>query len=120
MASATAKMPCSLACPVDLRRVQCLVEENDIGIGVAANDGELLSIRRPVEITNLFGSEIRYRVTLRAVERLHPNVPHAIFDDGIGQRLVIRREFHAASNIRVERNDANRGLRSLVVASSTT
>jgi len=66
---------------------------------MAANHRQLLPIKRPVEIVNVFGSEISNLPALGAVLRLQPQVVHTIVADGIHDSLSVARN----------RNSPNRG-----------
>ena len=49
-----------------------LPDQNHVGIGVATNQGQLLAIERPVEVENMFGSEIRKLFAFGTIQRLEP------------------------------------------------
>src|SRR5579864_6740895 len=67
-------------------------EDDDIGIGVAANDSQFLAIRRPMKIPNLLGREMRDLASRPAGKRLFPEVVHSVHTDGIHNRSSIRAE----------------------------
>src|SRR5579859_997999 len=67
-------------------------EDDDIGIGVAANDPQFLGIGRPMKIPNLLGREMRDLASRPAGKGLFPEVIHSVHADGIHNRSSIRAE----------------------------
>jgi hypothetical protein len=57
------------------------LQQDDVGIGVAAQDAKLLAIGRPVEGQNLLGLEVGDLSAGTAVDGLNPDVIYAILLD---------------------------------------
>src|SRR5258708_38146192 len=71
-------------------------DEDNVGVGMAAEYAEASAVRRPTEVENLLrikGSDLS---ATRAIERLHPEIVHTVFADRVGHRLAIRREAQAS------------------------
>ena len=71
------------------------LEQDDVRIGVAAEDAKTLAIWRPVKREDALGIEVGDLVAGSASDRLNPDVIHAILGDRVGYELPVCRELHA-------------------------
>lgn len=77
------------------------LQKDDVGVGVSAQDTEILSIRGPVKRKNLLRGEICDLAASRTVNWLNPNVIHAILANGVGYALAIEGELRASGDVRI-------------------
>src|SRR5467141_3976424 len=71
-------------------------DEDNVGVGMAAEYAEASAVRRPTEVENLLRIKGSDLPATRAIERLHPEIVHTVFADRVGHRLAIRREAQAS------------------------
>src|SRR6267378_280731 len=71
-------------------------DEDNVGVGMAAEYAEASAVRRPTEVENLLRIKGGDLPATRAIERLHPEIVHTVFADRVGHRLAIRREAQAS------------------------
>ena len=77
------------------------MQQNDVGIGVAAEDAETLAIRGPVELEDALGIEAGDLMSGTPIDGLNSDVIDAILEDRIGDELSIGSELHAFRNSRI-------------------
>src|SRR5580692_2273446 len=83
-----------------------LLQQHNIGIGVAANQPQLAAVERPVKVGDLFRFKVGDLPSRRTVERLQPEVIYSLISDRINNGLAIRGETHCAlSQTRALQND---------------
>jgi len=62
-------------------------DEDNVGVGMAAEYAEASAVRRPTEVENLLRIKGGDLSATRAVERLHPEIVHTVFADRVGTAL---------------------------------
>ena len=77
------------------------LQQNDIGIGVAAEKAETLAIRGPVELEDAFRIEMGDLMSGTPIDGLNPDVIDPILEDRIGDELSIGSELHTFGNSRI-------------------
>src|SRR5579863_1266547 len=71
-----------------------VANQNYVGVGMPTDHRQLFSIKRPMEVVNIFGSKISNLFALRPIERLRPEIVHPILAGGINHSLAVAREPH--------------------------
>src|SRR5579863_827787 len=91
-----------------------LAQQHHVGDVVLVDDGQSLSVRRPVEVGDRLGGEVSELVAGRSIERVNPQIVHAIFGDHIhgrgasGLQLYSRLQNVAGAEPPVQRPQARR------------
>lgn len=68
---------------------------------VTTKHAETFSIRRAVKRSDLLGIELSNPAPRSAIDKLDPDIIHAVFGDGISNCLPIRSELHTFGNSRI-------------------
>ncbi len=71
-----------------------LLQEHNIGIGMAPDQPQLAAVERPVKVGDLFRFKVRDLPSRRTVERLQPEIIYSLVSDRINNSLAIRSEAH--------------------------
>src|SRR5208282_1938033 len=101
--------------PDSLERARSgIAQEDDVGFHPVLDQKNRLAIRRVAETCDVLGSEIGNLAPARGraggIERLHPQIVHAVLADRVYQRLALRSELRPSGNPRVGIENALRWL----------
>lgn len=69
-----------------------LFQQHNIGVGVASDHPQLVTVERPVKVCDSFRLEVRDLLARRTVERLEPEVFCILVAESINDRFAIMAE----------------------------